>query len=183
VFSKRVGHKEEQAASEPLCAARLPKNLTLSQAISYFELAAKLGDPDAAQELGFMFYNAKGCKRDKKKAAMYYRSVCLLAGHQRLKCANRQAAAHGLSTFGMTWVRSFSLLGPAGDFLTTVNTDIQGQIPLRRLCPPDSHLHVFLDRPKLSPWCSMSCAFSIPASNYAPGWHSCSQSASQQDEL
>lgn len=38
-------------------------------------MAAKLGDPDAQQELAFCFLNGKGCKKDKKEAAKWYRAA------------------------------------------------------------------------------------------------------------
>ena len=42
---------------------------------SYFEVAARLGDSDAQQELGFCYANGKGCKKDKKEAAKWYRAA------------------------------------------------------------------------------------------------------------
>lgn len=42
---------------------------------SYFQVAAKLGDPDAQQELAFCLLNGKGCKKDKKEAAKWYRAA------------------------------------------------------------------------------------------------------------
>ena len=42
-------------------------------ALEYFELAAKLGDVDAQAEAGALYAAGKGCKKDLKKAAMYYR--------------------------------------------------------------------------------------------------------------
>ncbi|KAG0145006.1 hypothetical protein CROQUDRAFT_79235 [Cronartium quercuum f. sp. fusiforme G11] len=57
-------------------------------AISYFELAAKLGDPDAQQELGFCYANGKGTKKDLKKAAKYY----------------RMASKQGIEMMGSQWI-------------------------------------------------------------------------------
>ncbi|MBW0487331.1 hypothetical protein O181_027046 [Austropuccinia psidii MF-1] len=57
-------------------------------AISYFELAAKLGDPDAQQELGFCYSNGKGTKKDLKLAAKYY----------------RMASKQGYETMGSQWI-------------------------------------------------------------------------------
>lgn len=45
---------------------------------SYFQTAAKLGDPDAQQELAFCLLNGKGCKKDKKEAAKWYRAAVRL---------------------------------------------------------------------------------------------------------
>jgi len=41
--------------------------------LEYFELAGKLGDPDAAAEAGALWAAGKGCKKDLKKAAAFYR--------------------------------------------------------------------------------------------------------------
>ena len=42
---------------------------------SYFRLAAQLGDPDAQQELAFCLANGKGCKKDRKESAKWYRAA------------------------------------------------------------------------------------------------------------
>ncbi|GAA6021579.1 hypothetical protein JCM11491_000263 [Sporobolomyces phaffii] len=42
-------------------------------AVSYFTLSADLGDGDAQQDVAFCYANGKGCKKDMKKAAHYYR--------------------------------------------------------------------------------------------------------------
>jgi hypothetical protein len=42
---------------------------------SYFKVAARLGDVDAQQELGFCYANGKGCKKDLKEAAKWYRAA------------------------------------------------------------------------------------------------------------
>ncbi|PVF97098.1 hypothetical protein CPB86DRAFT_735543 [Serendipita vermifera] len=57
-------------------------------AVSYFQVAARLGDVDAQLELGFCFANGKGCKKDLKEAARWYRA----------------AAAQGASTVGLAWI-------------------------------------------------------------------------------
>ncbi|KAF9513870.1 hypothetical protein BS47DRAFT_908842 [Hydnum rufescens UP504] len=57
-------------------------------AVSYFQVAARLGDSDAQQELGFCYANGKGCKKDKKEAAKWYRA----------------AAEQGASTVGLAWI-------------------------------------------------------------------------------
>lgn len=58
------------------------------QAVSYFKLAADLGDVDAQQDVAFCLSNGKGCEKDKKLAAHYY----------------RLAIAQGASDFGLSWV-------------------------------------------------------------------------------
>ncbi|OCH84694.1 hypothetical protein OBBRIDRAFT_798871 [Obba rivulosa] len=57
-------------------------------AVSYFRVAARLGDPDAQQELAFCLANGKGCKKDKKEAAKWYRA----------------AVAQGASEIGLAWI-------------------------------------------------------------------------------
>lgn len=57
-------------------------------AYRYFLLAARLGDIDAQQELGFCLANGKGCKKDRKEAAKWYRA----------------AVAQGASTVGLAWI-------------------------------------------------------------------------------
>ncbi|SOV09766.1 uncharacterized protein UDID_07917 [Ustilago sp. UG-2017a] len=57
-------------------------------ALEYFELAAKLGDADAQAEAGALFAAGKGCKKDLKKAAMYY----------------RMAEEGGYDTVGLSWI-------------------------------------------------------------------------------
>lgn len=56
--------------------------------MSYFELAAQLGDPDAQLELGFCYANGRGCKRDMRRAARFY----------------RLAAAQGCDIMGNQWI-------------------------------------------------------------------------------
>ena len=41
----------------------------------YYRVAARLGDPDAQQELAFCLLNGKGCKKNRKEAARWYRSA------------------------------------------------------------------------------------------------------------
>lgn len=59
-----------------------------AMALEYFELAAKLGDPDAQAEAGALYAAGKGCKKDLKKAAMYY----------------RMAEQGGYDTVGLSWI-------------------------------------------------------------------------------
>ncbi|KAK4702606.1 uncharacterized protein P7C70_g3613, partial [Phenoliferia sp. Uapishka_3] len=57
-------------------------------AVSYFTLAADLGDPDAQSDLAFCYANGKGCKKNMKQAAKYY----------------RLATAQGGESFGLSWI-------------------------------------------------------------------------------
>ncbi|OBZ80096.1 Mitosis inhibitor nif1 [Grifola frondosa] len=57
-------------------------------AVNYFRVAARLGDPDAQQELAFCLLNGKGCKKDKREAAKWYRA----------------AVAQGISDIGLAWI-------------------------------------------------------------------------------
>lgn len=59
-----------------------------SVALEWFELAAKLGDADAQAEAGALWAAGKGCKKDLKKAAMYYRA----------------AEEGGYDTVGLSWI-------------------------------------------------------------------------------
>ncbi|KAG9002131.1 hypothetical protein FRB94_004109 [Tulasnella sp. JGI-2019a] len=57
-------------------------------AVSYFLVAARMGDVDAQQELAFCYLNGSGTKKDKKEAAKWY----------------RKAATQGASTVGLAWI-------------------------------------------------------------------------------
>jgi len=57
-------------------------------AVSYFMVAARLGDVDAQQELAFCYANGRGCKKDRKEAAKWYRA----------------AVAQGVSDVGLAWI-------------------------------------------------------------------------------
>lgn len=57
-------------------------------AVSYYRVAANLGDGDAQEDLAFCLANGKGCKKDKKEAAKWYRS----------------AVEQGASDVGMAWI-------------------------------------------------------------------------------
>ncbi|KIK66095.1 hypothetical protein GYMLUDRAFT_158136 [Collybiopsis luxurians FD-317 M1] len=56
--------------------------------VSYYKVAAELGDPDAQNDLGFCLANGKGCKKDRKEAAKWYRA----------------AVAQGHSDIGLAWI-------------------------------------------------------------------------------
>jgi len=60
----------------------------LKMAVSYYIVAARLGDADAQQDLGFCLANGRGCKKDRKEAAKWY----------------RKAVAQGASDIGMAWI-------------------------------------------------------------------------------
>ncbi|TFK76613.1 HCP-like protein [Pluteus cervinus] len=57
-------------------------------AVSYYTVAARLGDPDAQSDLAFCLANGKGCKKDRKEAAKWYRA----------------AVAQGQSDVGLAWI-------------------------------------------------------------------------------
>ncbi|THH30395.1 hypothetical protein EUX98_g3792 [Antrodiella citrinella] len=56
--------------------------------VSYFRVAARLGDPDAQQSLAFALEHGKGCKKDRKEAALWYRA----------------AVKQGASDVGLAWI-------------------------------------------------------------------------------
>ena len=43
--------------------------------LSYYQVAARLGDGDAQGDLAFCLANGKGCKKDKKEATKWYRAA------------------------------------------------------------------------------------------------------------
>jgi len=72
-----------------LYALELFKNARIDKPTQkYFLVAAQLGDMDAQQQLGFCYSNGKGCKKDRKEAARWY----------------RVAAEQGASTVGLAWI-------------------------------------------------------------------------------
>ncbi|KAI9510361.1 HCP-like protein [Russula earlei] len=73
-------------------------------AVSYFQIAAKLGDVDAQEELAFCYANGRGCKKDRKEAAKWYRA----------------AVAQGASDVGLAWIYKEKFNNNfCGSFLTT----------------------------------------------------------------
>ena len=60
----------------------------LTPAQQYYRVAARLGDPDAQQELAFCLEHGKGCKKDKREAAKWYRAAV------RLHCSPLLILAH-----------------------------------------------------------------------------------------
>ncbi|GAA6060847.1 hypothetical protein JCM10212_005265 [Sporobolomyces blumeae] len=65
-------------------------------AVSYFVLAADLGDADAQNDAAYCFANGKGCKKDLKKAAKYY----------------RMAVASGGADWGLSWIYKPKYMDP-----------------------------------------------------------------------
>ncbi|PPQ73680.1 hypothetical protein CVT26_010766 [Gymnopilus dilepis] len=57
-------------------------------AVSYYTVAAQLGDGDAQSDLAYCLANGKGCKKDKKEAAKWY----------------RLAVKQGQSDVGLAWI-------------------------------------------------------------------------------
>ncbi|KAF8918966.1 hypothetical protein CPB85DRAFT_1213203 [Mucidula mucida] len=60
----------------------------MKMGVSYYTTAARLGDPDAQNDLAFCLANGKGCKKDRKEAAAWY----------------RKAVAQGVSEVGLAWI-------------------------------------------------------------------------------
>ena len=73
---------------------------------SYYAAAARLGDPDAQNDLAFCFANGKGCKKDRKEAAKWYRAaVCVY--HQVFRCSTCDTylpGSQGASDVGLAWI-------------------------------------------------------------------------------
>jgi len=65
---------------------KLAPGLTSLQ--KYYRVAARLGDADAQTDLGFCLANGKGCKKDRKEAAHWY----------------KLAVAQGASDVGLAWI-------------------------------------------------------------------------------
>ncbi|KAF9456689.1 hypothetical protein BDZ94DRAFT_1241351 [Collybia nuda] len=57
-------------------------------AVSYYLVAARLGDADSQSDLAFCLANGKGCKKDRKEAAKWYRA----------------AVKQGQSDIGLAWI-------------------------------------------------------------------------------
>jgi TPR repeat protein len=72
---------------------------------SYYTVAARLGDADAQQDLGFCLANGRGCKKDRKEAAKWYREAVSTVGSAlwSILILVRQVA-QGASDVGMAWI-------------------------------------------------------------------------------
>ena len=69
---------------------------------SYYAAAARLGDPDAQNDLAFCFANGKGCKKDRKEAAKWYRAaVCVY--HQVFRCSTCDTYLPGCARCKRRW--------------------------------------------------------------------------------
>ena len=80
----------------------LIRTLTLQQ---YYRVAARLGDPDAQQELAFCLLNGKGCKKDKKESAKWYRAAVSLIVALFLSLALMLVQVQqGVSDIGLAWI-------------------------------------------------------------------------------
>jgi TPR repeat protein len=67
--------REMAVVGPPL--VRLHNDSLTRQHQSYYTVAARLGDSDAQNDLAFCLANGKGCKKDRKVAAKWYRAaVC-----------------------------------------------------------------------------------------------------------
>ena len=80
---------------------------------SYFTVAARLGDADAQQDLAFCLANGKGCKKNKKEAARWYRAAV-------------SKAALSVNSFFQPEINQ----GCAGSQRSWFGLDIQGQVPV-----------------------------------------------------
>ncbi len=83
----------------------------------YFRVAARLGDPDAQQELAFCLLNGKGCKKDKRESAKWYRA----AVRSRL-----------FLLFSSKWLWLTLWAGRASCERYRASLDIQRQVPIVR---------------------------------------------------
>ncbi|KAF7340260.1 hypothetical protein MVEN_01944900 [Mycena venus] len=64
----------------------IPKDQKMG--VSYYAVAARMGDADAQMDLGFCLANGKGAKKDRKEAAKWYRA----------------AVKQGQSDIGLAWI-------------------------------------------------------------------------------
>ncbi|KAF7306332.1 hypothetical protein MIND_00424400 [Mycena indigotica] len=64
----------------------IPKDAKMG--VSYYTVAARMGDADAQMDLGFCLANGKGTKKDRKEAAKWYRA----------------AVKQGQSDIGLAWI-------------------------------------------------------------------------------
>lgn len=72
---------------------------------SYYRVAANLGDADAQQDLAFCLANGKGCKKDKKEAAKWYRAAVSRLSYSVTHCLKEcYQVAQGVSDVGMAWI-------------------------------------------------------------------------------
>lgn len=60
----------------------------------YFRLASELGDPDAQQDLAFCLANGKGCKKDRKEAAKWYRAAVRTPSRCRFQNSRKPSSAY-----------------------------------------------------------------------------------------
>lgn len=74
---------------------------------SYYTVAARLGDPDAQNDLAFCLANGKGCKKDRKEAAKWYRAAVRIDTHCHLRPEINGfdfQVAQGASDVGLAWI-------------------------------------------------------------------------------
>jgi hypothetical protein len=78
----------------------------LTTAQSYYRVAANLGDADAQQDLAFCLANGKGCKKDKKEAAKWYRAAVSATSIivARYELMFDLQVEQGASDVGMAWI-------------------------------------------------------------------------------
>jgi len=83
-----VGGAEGSEDGFCMCSHLALAFFKLTHLQSYYKIAAELGDADAQMDLAFCLTNGKGCKRDKKEAAKWY----------------REAIKQGQSDVGLAWI-------------------------------------------------------------------------------
>lgn len=72
---------------------------------SYYTVAARLGDVDAQMDLGFCLANGKGCKKDRKESASWYRkAVRDLSLVFNFDNSFVMQVAQGQSDIGLAWI-------------------------------------------------------------------------------
>lgn len=76
---------------------------------NYFLLAARLGDVDAQQDVGFCYSHGKGVGKDRKEAAKWYRAA---------------VSPFNVSTF----IILTHVIGRTGSKYRRIGVDLQGQI-------------------------------------------------------
>jgi len=85
---------------------------------SYFQVAARLGDPDAQQSLAFCLTHGKGCKRDRKEAARWYRAAVCSSPRSRTTCENNQTIYRCLKEASV-------MLGWPGSTKTSISSGLE----------------------------------------------------------
>jgi len=67
-------------------------------------VAAKLGDADAQNDLAFCLANGRGCKKDRKEAAKWYRAAVSVDYPHSSPTLSSAKVAQGVSDVGLAWI-------------------------------------------------------------------------------